>query len=132
MCSRRRRGQEEIRNPIKNNELRISRESGGGGNRTQCLTKSQPSISATKPEQSCANTCSINALTYSSPDPKKQKPTLPAHQKDISTHEKCVTCVQQTQTSLPDDLREVVDAWKHLPDVVKKGILSMVQAVKQQ
>jgi hypothetical protein len=33
--------------------------------------------------------------------------------------------------TLPDDVRAVVDAWEYLPDVVKKGILSMVQAVKQ-
>ena len=31
----------------------------------------------------------------------------------------------------PDDLREVIDMWEHLPDAVKVGILAMVRAAKQ-
>jgi hypothetical protein len=31
---------------------------------------------------------------------------------------------------LPDDLRQVIDAWDHLPSIVKAGIVAMVNAAE--
>jgi hypothetical protein len=41
-----------------------------------------------------------------------------------------LTCVHQTETVLPDDLCEIVDAWDHLPNAVKAGIVAMVKAAR--
>ena len=42
-------------------------------------------------------------------------------------HEKCARSVH----ALPEDLALVVDAWDHLPEAVKVGILAMVNAARQ-
>jgi hypothetical protein len=38
--------------------------------------------------------------------------------------------MHQTETVLPDDLRDIVDAWDHLPNAVKAGIVAMVKAAR--
>jgi hypothetical protein len=40
--------------------------------------------------------------------------------------------VQQNQSISPDDLTKVVDAWDELPEVVKAGILAMVDATQSE
>ncbi len=53
--------------------------------------------------------------------------TLPEHENSTCLHEKCAHSVH----ALPDDLALVVDAWSHLPDVVRAGIMAMVAAARQ-
>jgi hypothetical protein len=35
-------------------------------------------------------------------------------------------------SQLPEDLRQIVEAWERLPQTVKTGILAMVNAVEQE
>jgi hypothetical protein len=59
------------------------------------------------------------------------EPTSPAHATDTYEHQKCALCVPQLSPLLPDDLAAVVQAWSHLPDTVKTGIVALVNAVWQ-
>lgn len=86
----------------------------------------------TESGQNRANTKQINALTDSAPSAEKQIQTPPEHSKNTSLHEKCVTCVHQGETLYPDDLREVIEVWEHMPDAVKAGIIAMVRASRQE
>jgi hypothetical protein len=49
------------------------------------------------------------------------------HSDNTFLHEKCARSVH----ALPEDLALVVDAWDHLPEAVKAGILAMVNAARQ-
>ena len=91
------------------------------------LTSSESNTYATEPEQNRADTKQINALPDSAPSTEKQNQTPPEHGKNTFLHPKCVTCVHQGETLLPDDLRELIDAWGHLPDAIKIGIMAMVR-----
>jgi hypothetical protein len=50
--------------------------------------------------------------------------TLPEHENDIFLREKCALFVHQ----LPEELQCVVAAWDELPEVIRAGILAMVEA----
>ena len=76
-----------------------------------------------------ANTSQINTLPVSSPSHHEQESTLPEHEKYTSLHSECATCVQQ---NLPDELREVIDAWGGLPEAVRVGIVAMVRASREE
>ena len=75
------------------------------------------------------NTSQINALTDSTPAHHEQELTLPKHEKYTSLHAECATCVQQ---NVPDELREVMDAWGGLPEAVRVGIVAMVRASREE
>jgi hypothetical protein len=113
-------------------ELRPVSESGGGENRTPRLTSSETNTSDTEAVQNHAKSRHTNTLSDLASPPRKHKPTLPAHQNDTSLHQKCATCVPQSQPPLPDDLAKVVDAWASLPNAVQARILTMVKAARQQ
>ncbi len=57
----------------------------------------------------------------------EQNPYTSERRNDTSLHEKCVICV----SDLPDDIRQVIDAWDSLPEAVKAGVVAMVKAVRQ-
>ncbi len=102
-----------------------------GGFEPQVLTSSELNTYTTEHEQNYADTKQNNALPDSAPSSEKQIQTLPEHGKNTFLHQKCVTCVHQGETLFPDDLREVIDAWDHISDAVKTGIMAMVRASGQ-
>ena len=72
----------------------------------------------------------IKTLPHPASPLPPHKPAPSEHQQVTSVHEKCVTCVHQSQPALPDDLRAVVETWDSLNEAVKAGILAMVQAAR--
>jgi hypothetical protein len=80
-------------------------------------------------QQTNADAKHIKALSQTVAPDSAQNPELLEHQYDISWHEKCALCVPHP---FPDDLREVIDAWESVPEVVRAGILSMVKTVQQR
>ena len=121
----------DLFNPLENKGLHLVIGSGGGGNRTSPLTSIESNTYDKKPERIRANTKQNNTLADSLSSTGKQTQTPSEHPNDISLHEKCVTCVHQTEAVFPDDLREVIDAWGYLPDAIKTGIMAMVRASGQ-
>ena len=57
-----------------------------------------------------------------------QKDTISARQQDIFLHEEYGIYMGD----LPDDLRNLIDAWDSLPEAVKAGIVAMVKASQQE
>ena len=82
----------------------------------------------TEPSQNRAKSIQFNALPDSVTPPQKQKSTLSQHNPRKKARSKCAICVQQNQSTIADDLAQVVAAWDNLPGAVKAGILAMVEA----
>jgi hypothetical protein len=108
------------------------RSGGGGGNRTPIHTPSGKNTTDTKAEQSQAKPAHNNELQDSTDLTLKHKSTQSEHEKDNTLHQKCALCVHQNQSNSLDDLTKVIDAWDDLPEVVKTGILAMVDATQSE
>ncbi len=82
----------------------------------------------TEPIHTRTNDKQINTLQHSDSSVEEHNQTSGEQQNNTILHPKCVTCVQQ---NVPDDLREVMGAWEHLPEAVKAGIVAMVKAARE-
>ena len=82
----------------------------------------------TEPIHTRANDKQINSLQHSDSSVKEHGQTSAEHENNAILHAKCVTCVQQ---NVPDDLREVVEVWAHLPEAIRTGIVAMVKAAQE-
>lgn len=67
-------------------------------------------------------------LSKAVPFSSVHEPHRVEHQNDACLHEKCVICV----SGIPEDLATVVHAWDTLPEVIKAGIVAMVNAARRQ
>jgi hypothetical protein len=93
--------------------------------------RSTVSFGAAESQQNSAKSRQISALPDSANPSREQTHSFPEQNQDNNPHPKCATCVQQDRSELPDDLSELVTAWSHLTEVVRAGILAMVQAAVQ-
>jgi hypothetical protein len=110
--------------------LMRTKNSAGGGNRTPNHTPSTKNTTETEAEQSQAKPANNSELQSPTNPTPKHKSTKSKQEKDKTLHQKCALCVQKNQCTSPDDLNKVVEAWDDLPEVVKVGILAMVDATQ--
>ena len=93
---------------------------------------SELSSGGTEPAQVRAKPKQINALPDSVASTSEQNRALPEQNSDRSVHQKCVPSVHLDNPGMPDDLAQVVVAWDSLPEVLKAGILAMVEAARAE
>ena len=92
--------------------------------------QSAPSdTSATQAGQTPAISGHSNELQVSDSESSGQNSDKFGHQSDTSEHKKCATYVQW-QKGMPEDLRQVVQAWDQLSAEVKRQILALTAEAK--
>jgi hypothetical protein len=101
--------------------LRLSEVVAGAGFEPESPSYSETTQSA----QNSAKSTQDNTLPGSPSRASEQNPAFPEQSTTTSERSQVVPRVYQNQ-SLPSDLAQVIDAWDHLPQVVKAGILAMV------
>ena len=97
------------------------------GTRTPHRSISEKNRTTTQSTQNDEKSIQNHSVADLHSHPLDQIDALSTQNPDTSLHKNRATCVQQDFSLFPDNLLEIIEAWEHLPEMARVGILEIVR-----